>query len=64
MDDGFGRRVRQARERVGLTQEELAGFAGLERGWIAKIERGAVDPRRRTALDIYCALADRLTDLP
>jgi transcriptional regulator with XRE-family HTH domain len=36
----FGRAVRQARERTGLTQEELGHRAGMHRTYVAGIERG------------------------
>lgn len=36
----FGRRLRAARDSVGLTQDELATRVGLTRGSIANIERG------------------------
>lgn len=45
----LGSRVAQARQRAGLTQEDLARSAGLERSAIAKIEVGA---RRVTALEL------------
>ena len=36
----LGEQVRSARERAGLTQEQLAARTGLERSTIAKIESG------------------------
>ena len=45
----LGLRVAQARQRAGLTQEELSGSSGLERSAIAKIETGA---RRITVLEL------------
>lgn len=36
----FGKRVRSARKRSGLTQEQLADRAGLHRTFIGSIERG------------------------
>ena len=37
----FGHAVRHLRNRLGITQEELAGRAGLHRTYVADIERGA-----------------------
>jgi CheY-like chemotaxis protein/DNA-binding XRE family transcriptional regulator len=39
--DQFGAAVRKQRKRLGISQEELAGRAGLHRTYIADIERGA-----------------------
>lgn len=36
----FGARVRAERERLGLSQEDLAGRAGLHRTYLGGIERG------------------------
>ncbi len=36
----FGRRVRAVRTRAGLSQEQLAERAGLDRTYISGIERG------------------------
>ncbi|OGY50928.1 MAG: transcriptional regulator [Candidatus Buchananbacteria bacterium RIFCSPLOWO2_01_FULL_56_15] len=35
----FGRKVREERARLGLSQEELAGRAGVHRTYIGMIER-------------------------
>src|SRR3954469_7355884 len=37
----FGTAVRTERKRLGISQEELAGRAGLHRTYVADIERGA-----------------------
>src|SRR5437016_8469305 len=37
----FGTAVRTQRKRLGISQEELAGRAGLHRTYVADIERGA-----------------------
>src|SRR5882724_6412925 len=37
----FGAAVRTHRKRLGISQEELAGRAGLHRTYVADIERGA-----------------------
>lgn len=40
----FGRFVREQREAKGLTQEDLAGAAGLDRTYISHLERGRRNP--------------------
>lgn len=41
---GFGDAVRRARTAAGLTQEELADRAGLDRSYIGGVERGDRNP--------------------
>jgi transcriptional regulator with XRE-family HTH domain len=53
---GFAARLRQLREAVVLTQEQLAGRAGLHKLGVAKLERGGREPAWATVL----ALADAL----
>jgi predicted ATPase/DNA-binding XRE family transcriptional regulator len=53
----FGTKLRQLREAAGLTQEELAGRAGLTRNAISALERGE---RRRPYLHTVRSLADAL----
>lgn len=36
----FGKKMRQARERAGMSQEELGARTGLHRTYIGSVERG------------------------
>lgn len=38
--DAFGRRIKKARTRKKMTQEELAGIIGVTRQYVSSIERG------------------------
>jgi transcriptional regulator with XRE-family HTH domain len=40
----FGRNVREARARRGLSQEELAFNAGMKRSYLSDLERGTRNP--------------------
>ena len=46
----FGARVRAERKRLGLSQEELAARADLDRSYIGGVERGS---RNISLLNIY-----------
>ena len=62
MDDlrpAFGRRVRALREKLGLSQEQLAERAQLHWTYVSEIERG----RRNPSLNILARLA-RALDVP
>ncbi|MCC7408476.1 MAG: helix-turn-helix transcriptional regulator [Phycisphaeraceae bacterium] len=52
----FGDRVRQIRERLGLSQEALAARAKLHRTHISLIERGQRDARLETVERLAKAL--------
>ena len=45
IDKRIGRRIKQQREAIGLTQEELASKLGLTTNYISTVERGASFPR-------------------
>lgn len=45
IDKRIGKRVKQARERLGITQEDLAEKTGLTTNYISTIERGMSFPR-------------------
>lgn len=53
--DCFGANITRARERAGLSQEELAFAADLHRTAIGQLERGVVSPRLETAVKIAVA---------
>jgi transcriptional regulator with XRE-family HTH domain len=52
----FGRRLRSLRDEAGLTQEQLAMAAGLERAYVSSAETG----RRNATLATLFQLADAL----
>jgi transcriptional regulator with XRE-family HTH domain len=54
--DGFGERVRSAREAMGLSQKQLSPLVGLDYSMIAHIEAG----RRSPSIAALCRLADGL----
>ena len=43
----LGKRIKQAREQAGITQEELAGSIGISRAAIARYELGEIEPKIR-----------------
>ncbi|MGN0563749.1 MAG: helix-turn-helix domain-containing protein [Candidatus Heritagella sp.] len=45
IDKRIGKRMKQCRERLGLTQDELAEKTGLTPNYISTVERGASFPR-------------------
>jgi transcriptional regulator with XRE-family HTH domain len=52
----FGRRVRDIRVELGLSQEELAAKAGIDRTYISGIERGVRNISMRKLFQIADAL--------
>lgn len=46
----LGRGIRACRERAGLSQEELAGRAGLHRNYVGLLERGERNATARTLI--------------
>jgi transcriptional regulator with XRE-family HTH domain len=53
----FGHRLRELRERAGLTQGQLAERAGMHRQGVAKLELGEREPSWSTLLALARALA-------
>ena len=45
IDKRIGRRIKECREKLGLTQEEFAEKVGLATNYISTVERGASFPR-------------------
>ena len=59
MSEPFGdlaKRLRTARTRKLLTQEELAEFSGIGRATIARLEAGGLQPRMKTIRALARAL--------
>lgn len=52
----LGANLREIREELELTQEELAARSGVQAGEISRIERGQRDPRVSTVLKLAKAL--------
>jgi transcriptional regulator with XRE-family HTH domain len=52
----FGRRLREVRTRVGISQERLAELAGLHRTYVSSVERGG----RNISLENIEALSNAL----
>lgn len=59
----LGRAVRGERQRRGLSQEELAELAGLDRTYISGLERGTRNPALTTQHKVADALGVPLADL-
>ena len=55
----FGEAVREAREKLGISQEDLGFESGLDRTYISGIERGVRNPTLKTILRICRALGVR-----
>ncbi|MGI8437802.1 MAG: helix-turn-helix domain-containing protein [Chthoniobacterales bacterium] len=53
----FGRNVARLRARSGLTQEELAERAEIDRSYVQRVENGASSPTMETAVRLRRSLA-------
>lgn len=52
-------RIKSTRQRLGLTQAQLADLAGVSQSLVTKIERGTVEPSFSLAKKIFLALEER-----
>lgn len=59
----FGRRLRELREKYGVTQKQLSIATGLTEGYISNMERGLKVPSLTTILRLALALGCKVTDL-
>ena len=63
----FGNRVRQRRQALGISQEELAHRSGINRTYIGSLETGARNPSldniARLAIGLDCDAADLVAGL-
>lgn len=59
----FGRRIRDLRTRLGISQEELAFRAGFHRTYVGMIERGERNITLSNMMKLANALKIRLNDL-
>ena len=56
LEEAYGVVLRAARKRQGLSQEKLAGEAGVERNHISKLELGSNSPTLRMQYKLAAAL--------
>jgi transcriptional regulator with XRE-family HTH domain len=59
----FGQRLRDVRQRLGVTQEALALNSGLTQAYISDMERGLKVPSLTTILRLAVALQTKVMDL-
>ncbi|AYN97419.1 XRE family transcriptional regulator [Pseudomonas sp. LTJR-52] len=59
----FGRRLRDIRLAAGMSQEELASRAELDRTYVSGCERGKRNPSLKTIAKLAKALKINLTEL-
>jgi transcriptional regulator with XRE-family HTH domain len=52
----LGKNLRAARERLGLTQEEVGARSGVQAGEVSRIERGKRDPQVSTVEKLAAAV--------
>jgi len=56
IDNRIGKRIKQCRERLGLTQEQFAEKTGFTANYISTLERGASFPRCEKLITLLNAL--------
>jgi transcriptional regulator with XRE-family HTH domain len=59
----FGRRLREVRLRKGVTQQSLAGVAGMSEAYISNMESGFKVPSLTTIIRLAVALDCKVMDL-
>jgi transcriptional regulator with XRE-family HTH domain len=59
----FGQRLRDVRQRLGVTQEALSLSSGLTQAYISDMERGLKVPSLTTILRLAVALQTKVMDL-
>jgi transcriptional regulator with XRE-family HTH domain len=59
----FGQRLRELRQKYGVTQQQLSIATGLTEGYISNMERGQKVPSLTTILRLAVALGCRVTEL-
>jgi transcriptional regulator with XRE-family HTH domain len=59
----FGRRLRELRQKYGVTQQQLSVSTGLTEGYISNMERGLKVPSLTTILRLAVALGCNVTTL-
>lgn len=59
----LGKRIAGYRDRLSITQDELAGRAGIERSYMGAIERGERNPSYDKLVSIAKALKVSLSEL-
>lgn len=63
IEAAFGKALKNKRKDMGLTQEELAHQAELQRNYISFLERGIYQPTITTIFKLSAALGCRPSDL-
>jgi transcriptional regulator with XRE-family HTH domain len=62
-EKAFGKALRKAREKRGLSQDGLAHRTGYSRNYVGQIERGEKNPSLRIILDLAEALEVRAASM-